>query len=89
MNFVLLAVFGVLVGLRAWVMMKYRDEMYPRWFYGVSAVMMVIGFYWIFDMWGRGHTIFAIVITGIAVADLIGVLFIMLSEWNITRKRRN
>ena len=87
MNFILLMVFGVLVGLRAWVMMKYREELFPKWYYGVSAAAIVIGVYWIFDMWSREYIVFAIVITGIALVDLFGVVFIMLSEWNMTKRR--
>ena len=69
--------------------MKYQGESYPPYFYGLSAVVIVIGFYWILDIWSRGYTVLAMLIAAITVIDLIAVVFIMLMERNIATKRRN
>ena len=89
MNFLLLVVFAVLMLFRGWVLTKYQNELFPKWFYGVASVALVIEFYWVFYLWGMGYIISAMVVAGLAVADLIGVLSIMSLEWKITRKRRN
>lgn len=89
MNFVSLLVFAALMVLRYRAMMKYREELYPPWFYGVSAVIIVIGLYWALDMWSRENIVSAMMVAAITVADLIFVVFIMLVEWNMTTKRKN
>ena len=89
MNFILLTVFAVLMVLRAWVLVKYQEELYPKWYYGMASIAIVIGFYWVLYLWSREYIISAIMVAGIAVVDLIGVLFIMSLERKITRKRRN
>lgn len=89
MNFASLVVFAALMVLRYRVMMRYREELYPPWFYGMSAVIIVIGLYWALDMWSKEHIVSAMMVASITVADLIVVVFIMLVEWNMTTKRRN
>ncbi len=89
MNYIVLAVFAALMVFRYRAMMKCQGESYPPYFYGLSAAVIVIGFYWVLDIWSRGYIVLAMLIAAITVIDLIGVVFIMLIERNIATKRRN
>lgn len=87
MNFILLTVFAVLMVFRGWAMLKYQELPVPKWYYGVASVAIVIGFHWVLYLWSMGYIISAVAVAGMAVTDLIGVLFIMSLERNTTKKR--